>query len=385
MWNAGEPLFRSFEPGDFLQVKGKVQLFQGSLQLILNTFDRLDSNRIELTDFLPHTRHDVSKLLERLKAAVRKVSDPHLRALGETYFIDDEFMRAFSRCPAGVKVHHAYVGGLLEHVVTMMDVAEKVLPIYPEVNRDLVIMGVFLHDSGKVRELSFTRSFSYSDEGQLLGHLTIGIEMLAEKARQVPDLTGEPFPPELLLRLKHLILSHHGEPEFGSPKVPMTPEAVALHAIDLHGFEDPYRGARDRRRPVGIGLDAVQRGPGTADVQGRPQPGGRRRDGLTHAGPVGPYPERHLQEVVPADVAEGAGPQARPGGDSATASSAPPCARLVREGKAQLGKNDTVSARPRPCRRPSGCSSASPAATASSASKTETGPRRRRSISSPIT
>ena len=233
MWNAGEPLYKSFDSGDFLQVKGKVQLFQGSLQLIANTLEKHDANRVELTDFLPHTKQDVSKLLERLKAAVRKVSDPHLRALAEAYFIDDGFMRAFARCPAGVKVHHAYVGGLLEHVVTMMDVADKVLPLYPEVNRDLVVMGVFLHDSGKVRELSFARNFAYSDEGQLLGHLTIGIEMLADKARQVPDLTGEPFPPELLLRLKHLILSHHGEPEFGSPKVPMTPEAVALHVIDL--------------------------------------------------------------------------------------------------------------------------------------------------------
>ena len=233
LWNAGEPLFKSFEAGDFLQVKGKVQLFQGSLQLIANTLDKYDSNKVELTDFLPHTKHDVSKLLDRLKTAVRKVGDPHLRALAEAYFIDDAFMRGFARCPAGVKVHHAYVGGLLEHVVTMLDVAEKVLPLYPEVNRDLVIMGVFLHDSGKVRELSYARTFAYSDEGQLLGHLTIGIEMLADKARTVPDLTGEPFPAELLLRLKHLILSHHGELEYGSPKVPMTPEAVALHAIDL--------------------------------------------------------------------------------------------------------------------------------------------------------
>jgi 3'-5' exoribonuclease len=233
MWNVGEPLYKSFEAGDFLQVKGKVQLFQGSLQLIANTLDKYDSNKIELTDFLPHTKQDVSKLLERLKGTVRKMSDPHLRALAETYFIDDEFMRAFARCPAGVKVHHAYVGGLLEHVVTMMDVAERILPLYPEINRDLVVMGVFLHDSGKVRELSFARTFAYSDEGQLLGHLTIGIEMLADKARQVPDLTGEPFPAELLLRLKHQILSHHGEPAYGSPKVPMTPEAVALHAIDL--------------------------------------------------------------------------------------------------------------------------------------------------------
>jgi 3'-5' exoribonuclease len=233
MWNAGEPLFKSFEAGDFLLVKGKVQLFQGSLQLIATTLDKFDSNKVELTEFLPHTKHDVSKLLERLKGMVRKVSDPHLRALAESYFIDDEFMRGFARCPAGVKVHHAYIGGLLEHVVTMMDVAEKILPLYPEVNRDLVIMGVFLHDSGKTRELSYGRTFAYSDEGQLLGHLTIGIEMLADKARSVPDLTGEPFPAETLLRLKHLILSHHGEAAFGSPKVPMTPEAVALHTIDL--------------------------------------------------------------------------------------------------------------------------------------------------------
>jgi 3'-5' exoribonuclease len=233
MWNAGEPLFRSFETGDFLLVKGRVQLHQGSLQIILNTFDKHDPARIELTDFLPHTRHDISKLLERLKTSVRKVSDPHLRALAETYFIDDDFMRAFARCPAGVKIHHAYVGGLLEHVATMMDIAEKVLPLYPEVNRDLVIMGVFLHDSGKVRELSFARNFAYSDEGQLLGHLALGIEMLVEKVKRVPDLTGEPFPAELLLRLKHLILSHHGDPAFGSPKVPMTAEAVALHTIDF--------------------------------------------------------------------------------------------------------------------------------------------------------
>lgn len=233
MWNAGEPIFRSFDAGDFLLVKGKVQLFQGNLQLILNGFDKFDAARIELTDFLPHTKHDISKLLDRLKTVVRKVSDPHLRALAETYFIDDEFMRAFARCPAGVKVHHAYVGGLLEHVVNMMDIAEKILPLYPEVSRDLVIMGVFLHDSGKVRELSFARNFAYSDEGQLLGHLTLGIEMLVEKVKRVPDLTGEIFPAELLLRLKHLILSHHGEATFGSPKVPMTAEAVALHTIDF--------------------------------------------------------------------------------------------------------------------------------------------------------
>jgi 3'-5' exoribonuclease len=232
LWNAGEQLFRSFETGDFVVAKGKVQLFQGSLQIILSHLEKSEAKAVELVDFLPHTEHDVSKLLERLRAALQKVGNPHLRALAECFLIDEEFMRGLCRAPAGVRVHHAYVGGLLEHLVTMTDVAERVLPLYPEVDRDLVVLGIFLHDSGKVRELSFERNFGYTDEGQLLGHLAIGTEMLQAKAAQVPDLTGEPFPPELLLRLKHMILSHHGTLEFGSPKVPMTPEAVALHAID---------------------------------------------------------------------------------------------------------------------------------------------------------
>jgi 3'-5' exoribonuclease len=233
MWNAGEQLFRSFDNGDFLKIKAKVQLFQGSLQMIITGFDRVEPNQVDLFEFLPHTKQDINKLLEKLKTIVRKMTDPHLRSLAECYFIDHAFLNDFTRCPAGIKVHHAYIGGLLEHVVCMLEIAEKILPLYPDVNRDLVIMGVFLHDTGKIRELSYARAFAYSDEGQLLGHLTLGIEMLLEKVRKVPDLTGEPFPAELLLRLKHLILSHHGEPQFGSPKVPMTPEAVALHAIDF--------------------------------------------------------------------------------------------------------------------------------------------------------
>ena len=232
IWNAGEPLFRTFNDGDFVLVRGKVQLFQGSLQMIVSTLETVSDGRIDLNDFLPHTTQDIGKLLEKLRVSLRKVGNVHLKALAECYLIDDDFLKAFCRAPAGVKVHHAYVGGLLEHVVTMMDVAEKIAPLYPDVDRDLLVTGVFLHDAGKVRELTFARSFAYSDEGQLLGHLAIGLEMLHDKVRKAGDLTGEPFPRELLLRLKHMILSHHGSSEFGSPKVPMTPEAVALHAID---------------------------------------------------------------------------------------------------------------------------------------------------------
>jgi 3'-5' exoribonuclease len=234
MWNAGDAVFRAFEVGEFLLVKGKVQLFQGALQIIASHVERVDPEKIglDLADFLPHTSENILKLEERLRGALLRLTNPHLRALAECFLMDEEFVQSFRRCPAGVRVHHAYVGGLLEHVVTLLDAAEKLLPLYPKLDHDLLLMGVFLHDVGKVRELTYARTFGYSDEGQLVGHLVIGVEMLNEKAARVPDLTGEPFPPELLLRLKHMIVSHHGSYEFGSPKLPMTPEAIALHYLD---------------------------------------------------------------------------------------------------------------------------------------------------------
>lgn len=232
MWNASEQQFRSFEEGDFLRVRGKVQLFQGSLQVIFTSFERVAAEKVDLGEFLPRTEQDVSKLLERLKIILRKVGNPHLKGLVECFLMDEKFLDGFAKAPAGIRNHHAYIGGLLEHVVTLLDGADRLAPLYPEMNRDLLLLGIFLHDIGKVRELSYERVFGYSDEGQLVGHLVIGIEMLNEKLKQVPDLTGEPFPVELVLRLKHLILSHHGTYEFGSPRLPMTPEAIALHALD---------------------------------------------------------------------------------------------------------------------------------------------------------
>jgi 3'-5' exoribonuclease len=233
LWNAGDQTAREFSIGDFLHAVGKVQLFQGSLQIILNTIERVEPQKVELNDFLPHTEQSIPKLLERLKAYLLRLGNPHLRALAECFLMDDDFLRGFTTCPAGVKLHHAYVGGLLEHVVSMMDAANGLLPLYPSVDRDLVLMGVFLHDAGKVKELTYNRAFGYSDEGQLIGHLAIGIEMLDAMTTKVPDLTGEPVPRELSLRLKHMILSHHGTLEWGSPKVPMTPEAMLLHLIDM--------------------------------------------------------------------------------------------------------------------------------------------------------
>ena len=274
MWNAGESLFRSFEAGDFVLAKGKVQLFQGSLQMILTAVTRVPPEGAELTDFLPHTPKNVLALRERLQALLRTVSNPHLRALCDCFLGDAALMDRYSRAPAGVRNHHAYVGGLLEHVVNMLEVADRVAPLYPDVDRDLLVMGVFLHDIGKVKELSYDRSFGYTDEGQLVGHLSIGVEILTEKLSRVAYLTGEPVPTELVLRLKHLILSHHGTYEWGSPRLPMTPEAIALHFIDnmdakIHTFtrdikEDtggsawtPFNSSLNRRLFKGGGSGAL--------------------------------------------------------------------------------------------------------------------------------
>lgn len=231
MWNVSEAHFKSFEVGDFLRIKGKVQLFQGSLQVLFSAFESTPRESVAMVDFVPQTEADVGRLFERLRTLLRP-QRPALKALVECFFVDEPLMQAFSRAPAGIRNHHAYLGGLLEHVVTMMDAADRILPLYPDLDRDFLLLGVFLHDIGKVRELSFDRVFGYTDEGQLLGHLAIGCEILEAKIAQTPHLTGEPFPPELALRLKHLILSHHGSYEFGSPRLPMTPEAIALHLLD---------------------------------------------------------------------------------------------------------------------------------------------------------
>jgi len=251
LWNATENLARLFEPGDFLHVRGKTQVFQGSLQIILTHLEVVDPEHIEPDEFLPQSSQNVAKLMARLREILLAMSNPHLRGLVECFLIDDVFVRKFTTAPAGIKNHHAYQGGLVEHVVTLLNLADRITDFYPEIDRDLLLTGIFLHDIGKIGELSYDRAFAYTDEGQLVGHLVMGVEMLADKARQCADLTGETFPAELLLRLKHMIVSHHGSYEFGSPKLPMTLEAVALHYLDnldakIHTFsreirDDPSR------------------------------------------------------------------------------------------------------------------------------------------------
>lgn len=232
MWNVTEESAAKVNAGDFVHIRGKVQLYQGALQMIVSHIQTVPAERLDPADFVRQSDRDVGQLTTRLREIVQSIDEPALRTLMECFLIDGPLMDAFTTAPAGMKAHHAFRGGLLEHVVNMLEIACRIADLLPGVDRSLLLAGIFLHDIGKTRELAFETGCSYTDEGQLLGHLVIAVEMLSQKIVEVEKLSGEPFPVELTLRLKHLILSHHGSYEFGSPKLPMTPEAIALHHID---------------------------------------------------------------------------------------------------------------------------------------------------------
>ncbi len=246
LWNADEDVYRAFEDGDYVRVEGVAQMFQGAMQVIASHVSRALSSEIDPVDFLPLVHVDIDRLTVRLRELLRGLTNPHLRAIAECYLIDEEFMQKFTRAPAGVKNHHAYLGGLMEHVVNLMEVATRVTPLYPAIDAELLLMGAFLHDLGKIDELSYARGFAYTDEGQLIGHLVMAVGMLEKKVAQAEELTGEAIPTATALRLKHMIVSHHGEYQFGSPKLPMTLEAVALHLLDnldakIHSYQQQMK------------------------------------------------------------------------------------------------------------------------------------------------
>lgn len=232
LWNVTEEFCEPIQAGTYARVRGKVQVFQGALQMILSHVTPVPHEGLDAAEFEQGPAQNVLELLAELKQVVATVTHPAIAAMLQAFLNDSEIISGLGEIPAGVKAHHAYRGGLLEHMVSLMRVAQKICEVYSTLNRDLMIAGVFLHDIGKLRELSTDAGLSYTDEGQLLGHLVIGVEMLTEKIHVVEQQTDADFPEEIKLRLKHLILSHHGTYEFGSPRLPMTPEAVALHLID---------------------------------------------------------------------------------------------------------------------------------------------------------
>jgi 3'-5' exoribonuclease len=243
--NAAEAM-NTFERDDFVRVKGLLQIFQNRPQLSVHKIVPLAESEVDFADYFPASTRNRDEMFQELWSWIASVENPHLKALLEAIFADPSIAAAFRTAPAAKSVHHAWLGGLIEHVLSLCHLAKFTAAHYPGVDFDLLLAGVMLHDLGKIRELTYARGFGYSTEGQLLGHITIGVQMVEEKLRQVPG-----FPGPLRDLLVHMILSHHGEMEFGSPKVPMFAEAMLLHHLDnLDSKMEIVRGVVERDRLV---------------------------------------------------------------------------------------------------------------------------------------
>jgi 3'-5' exoribonuclease len=227
MWDNFTALAATFERDDVIEIRGRVKFYNGQKELTLEQIVPVVRHDYELSDFLPHTKYDVERLYADLCAAVTGVRNPWLRRLLSSVVDDPAIVPKLKRAPAAMTMHHAYLGGLLEHIVSMIGLAHAVAVHYPDLDPDLLVAGVVLHDIGKIDELHYTRGISYSTEGRLLGHIMIGVSLVHEKIRAIPG-----FPAPLGVLVEHLILSHHGSHEFGSPSLPLTCEALALHFID---------------------------------------------------------------------------------------------------------------------------------------------------------
>jgi len=232
IWDVTNVSAFDFESGDYVRAEGTTQRFQGTLQFIGRNLMKIDPGSVDPAEFFRLQLVDVPKMQNRLRELLRTITDPCLRNLADCFAIDDEFIDLFSKTPAGVKLHHAYPGGLLEHSLQMMENAVRIADLYPVLNRDLLMMGAFLHDIGKTKELAFGNEMYYTDLGQLLGHPSLGIEILNEKITEAEKLAGEPFRAETAMLLKHMLISHHGTYENQCTKLPMTLEAITLHFLD---------------------------------------------------------------------------------------------------------------------------------------------------------
>jgi 3'-5' exoribonuclease len=227
IWDNVDELNTRFYKDDFVHIKGKANLFMGKMQFIINSIERVDECQIDLGDFLPVSASSPQDMLAEMREMITRISDPDYRRLLEAFSTDEEFIRLYLKAPAAKSMHHVYLGGLMEHSLCVARLAHDVSARYARINRDLLVSSALLHDIGKVAELRYARSFDYTDAGKLIGHIVMGVEMLEEKIRTCPG-----FPAQKAMLLKHMLLSHHGQYEYGSPKRPKTLEAVVLNFVD---------------------------------------------------------------------------------------------------------------------------------------------------------
>jgi len=228
VWEPGDPrIAKTFDKGDVVKARGSASRFDDRLQMKVDQLRLAQAGEVDKSDLLPSTTYDVAVLWSQLQSSVESLTNPDLKRLLNTILADPAIAAAYREAPAARQLHHAWLGGLLEHVVSLLNLADRVAAHYPLLDRDLLLTGVVLHDLGKIRELSWGIGFDYTIEGTLLGHIQMGIDMVEKAIASLPD-----FPDRLRTLVLHMILSHHGKLEFGSPKLPMIPEALVLNFVD---------------------------------------------------------------------------------------------------------------------------------------------------------
>jgi 3'-5' exoribonuclease len=232
MWNATREICAAIPSSGFLRLRARVESYQNNLQVIIEQMWPAKEGSFEIGDLVPQTTKNIGQMFVRLSELLGSIHNRHLAALVQAYLEDEKLMNDFRNAPAAMNFHHAFLGGLLEHTLNAIEVADAVCPFYPGLNRDVVIAGIFLHDIAKTWELTYECAFAYSDGGQLVGHIVKSAMWVEEKRKQAAAVLGEEIPQALIDVMQHIILSHHGETEFGSPKTPATPEALAVHALE---------------------------------------------------------------------------------------------------------------------------------------------------------
>jgi len=253
MWDDVADPIELCSEGCYVKAQGDISKYNGKFQITLKKLRLAADSEIDPRDFQPATKFDVEEMWAELRGYVSAFKNEELRRLVFSFLDDERIGPAFKSAPAAKRLHHAWLGGLLEHVLTLVRVCLATVPFYPEVDADLLVTGAILHDIGKVRELEWKSSFSYTLEGQMVGHISIAQRMLEEKVREIA-----PFPEKQRLLVEHMILSHHGKYEFGSPKLPMTPEAILLSALDdLEAKMQAMRNEFAASRAAGKGPDEV--------------------------------------------------------------------------------------------------------------------------------
>lgn len=231
MWQATEEIYQSIPKEGFLHIQGKSELYQNALQLVVNNLTVVQPDQVNLSDYMPRTDKDINKMFREVVDILSGVGSEDVRGLLKAFLEDKELMREFCTAPAAMQMHHSYLGGLLEHTHNMLNVAKAVLPFYPKVQADIVLAGIFLHDIAKTMELSYAMGFSYTNRGQLVGHLVQGTVLIEEKAKEV-EAKGQKIDREVVDNLEHIMISHHGQYEFGAAKLPATAEAFMVNYID---------------------------------------------------------------------------------------------------------------------------------------------------------